>query len=89
LLDHADMLDEAERSMHDALCILSQTVKVRIAIWLWLVPVILVEAHTSLTRFDVAQSKSTVLGGGCSEMLMSEAVDELVKITPGKEVLTL
>jgi T-complex protein 1 subunit beta len=51
------ILDEAERSLHDALCILSQTTK----------------------------NVRTVLGGGCSEMLMSEAVDELVKTTPGKE----
>ncbi|KAF8691063.1 hypothetical protein AX14_002827 [Amanita brunnescens Koide BX004] len=42
------MVDEAERSLHDALCVLSQTVKA--------------------TR--------TVLGGGCSEMLISCAVEE-------------
>ena len=42
------MIDEAERSLHDALSVLSQTVKE--------------------TRI--------VLGGGCSEMLMSCAVEE-------------
>ena len=42
------MVDEAERSLHDALCVLSQTVK----------------------------ETRTVLGGGCSEMLMSCAVEE-------------
>jgi chaperonin GroEL (HSP60 family) len=42
------MTDEAERSLHDALSVLSQTVKE--------------------TRI--------VLGGGCSEMLMSVAVEE-------------
>jgi T-complex protein 1 subunit beta len=50
------MLDEAERSLHDALCVLSQTVK----------------------------ETKTVLGGGCSEMLMAEAVDELAVSIPGK-----
>jgi len=51
------ILDEAERSLHDALAVLSQTIK----------------------------STRTVLGGGCSEMLMSNAVEQLVQQTPGKE----
>jgi len=51
------ILDEAERSLHDALCVLSQTTK----------------------------NTRTVLGGGCSEMLMAYAVDQLVNSTPGKE----
>jgi len=55
------ILDEAERSMHDALCILTQTVK-----------------HTRV-----------VFGGGCSEMLMSKAVDAIVPTTPGKESLAV
>ncbi|KAI0301908.1 TCP-1/cpn60 chaperonin family-domain-containing protein [Multifurca ochricompacta] len=42
------MIDEAERSLHDALSVLSQTVK----------------------------ETRVVLGGGCSEMLMSVAVEE-------------
>jgi hypothetical protein len=72
----AEILDEAERSLHDALCILSQTVK----------------------------NPKTVWGGGASEMLMSQAVENLVRTdakfdekdltnkekllmaTPGKEV---
>ena len=37
--------DEAQRSLHDALCVLSQT---------------------------VASDKSTVLGAGCSEMIMAK-----------------
>ena len=41
------LLDEAERSLHDALCVLSQTIR----------------------------NPQTVLGGGCSEMLMAAAVD--------------
>mmetsp|Transcript_7842 Transcript_7842/g.12556 ORF Transcript_7842/g.12556 Transcript_7842/m.12556 type:complete len:532 (+) Transcript_7842:56-1651(+) len=55
------ILDEAERSLHDALCVLSQTVK--------------------FTK--------TVYGGGCSEMLMAEAVDKLARSTPGKESLAM
>jgi len=51
------MLDEAERSLHDALCVISQTVK----------------------------TSRTVLGGGASEMLMSQAVEKLAAQTEGKE----
>lgn len=73
------ILDEAERSLHDALCILSQTVK----------------------------NPKTVWGGGSSEMLMAQAVENLLKhdakfdekdltaaqkqamATPGKEILAI
>ena len=53
------MVDEAERSLHDALSVLSQTVKE--------------------TRI--------VLGGGCSEMLMSCAVDEAARKVKGKKAI--
>jgi T-complex protein 1 subunit beta len=55
------MVDEAERSLHDALSVLSQTV----------------------------QETRTVLGGGCSEMLMSCAVDNLAKKVEGKKSLAV
>ncbi|ORX93350.1 T-complex protein 1 subunit beta [Basidiobolus meristosporus CBS 931.73] len=55
------ILDEAERSLHDVLCVLSQTVK----------------------------EPRTILGGGCSEMLMSKAVDELAAVTPGKQAIAM
>ncbi|RKP06644.1 T-complex protein 1 subunit beta [Thamnocephalis sphaerospora] len=55
------LLDEAERSLHDALCVLSQTVK----------------------------EPRTVLGGGCSEMLMAKAIDEMAASTPGKKALAI
>jgi len=55
------MLDEAERSLHDALCVLSQTVK----------------------------EPRTVLGGGCSEMVMAKAVDKAAETTPGKPALAV
>lgn len=53
------LLDEAERSLHDALSVLSQT--------------------TSEPR--------TVLGGGCTEMLMSKAVDDAAAKTAGKKAI--
>src|SRR6185369_17290947 len=55
------LLDEAERSLHDALSVLTQTVK----------------------------ETRTVLGGGCSEMLMSKAVDELADRTAGKKAIAI
>lgn len=55
------MVDEAERSLHDALSVLSQTV----------------------------QETRTVLGGGCSEMLMSCAVDNMGKTVEGKKSLAV
>merc|ERR1712002_1443233 len=51
------IIGEAERSLHDALCVLTSTVK----------------------------EPRTVYGGGCSEMVMAKAVEELAAITPGKE----
>ena len=53
------LLDEAERSLHDALCVLSQT---------------------------VAEPR-TLLGGGCAEMLMAKAVDEVAVGIPGKQAI--
>lgn len=55
------ILDEADRSLHDALCVLSQTVK----------------------------ETRTVFGGGCSEMLMADAVSKLAAKTPGKEAVAM
>lgn len=55
------MVDEAERSLHDALSVLSQTVKE--------------------TRI--------VLGGGCSETLMSCAVEEAARKTVGKKAIAV
>ncbi|CEP20322.1 T-complex protein 1 subunit beta Short=TCP-1-beta; AltName: Full=CCT-beta [Cyberlindnera jadinii] len=55
------VLDEAERSLHDALSVLSQT--------------------TKETR--------TVLGAGCSEMVMSKAVDTVAQNVEGKKALAV
>ncbi|ABN66129.2 predicted protein [Scheffersomyces stipitis CBS 6054] len=54
-------LDEAERSLHDALSVLSQTTK----------------------------ETKTVLGGGCSEMIMSRAVDQTAANETGKKSLAI
>lgn len=51
------IIGEADRSIHDALCVLTSTVK----------------------------EPRTVFGGGCSEMIMAQAVMELAAKTPGKE----
>jgi T-complex protein 1 subunit beta len=51
------ILDEAERAIHDVLCVLYSTVK----------------------------ETRTVFGGGCSEALMAQAVQQLVEKTSGKE----
>jgi T-complex protein 1 subunit beta len=55
------ILDEAERSLHDALCVVSQTLK----------------------------ETRTVLGAGCSEMVMAKAVEEEARKTPGKKALAM
>lgn len=57
----SQMVDEADRSLHDALSVLSQTVK----------------------------ESGVCLGGGCSEMLMANRVDEAAKKTVGKQALAV
>jgi T-complex protein 1 subunit beta len=57
----SQMVDEAERSLHDALSVLSQTVK----------------------------ESRVVLGGGCSEMLMSNAVEEEARKVSGKKAIAV
>jgi T-complex protein 1 subunit beta len=57
----SQLLEEAERSLHDALAVLSQTV---------------IETRT-------------VLGGGCSEMLMANAVDNAAHNTAGKKAIAV
>ncbi|ODV90385.1 hypothetical protein CANCADRAFT_31370 [Tortispora caseinolytica NRRL Y-17796] len=55
------VLDEAERALHDALSVLSQTV----------------------------EETRTVFGGGCSEMVMSKAVDNAARNIDGKQALAV
>lgn len=55
------MVDEAERSLHDALSVLSQTVR----------------------------ETRVVLGGGCAETLMAEAVDHAARGVRGKTALAV
>lgn len=56
-----ELLEEADRSIHDALCVLSQAVN----------------------------DRKTTLGGGCAEMLMAKAVDEVAAKTSGKQALAV
>merc|ERR1711988_913757 len=53
------VVDEAHRSLHDALCVLSQTVK----------------------------ATAVLPGGGATEMLMAQAVEEASKKVSGKQFL--
>ncbi|KAH0790273.1 T-complex protein 1 subunit beta [Histomonas meleagridis] len=55
------MLDEADRSIHDALCVIA----------------------------SMMSEKRTVLGAGCSEVLMADAVETEAKKTPGKVSLAM
>merc|ERR1712070_741727 len=55
------VLEEAERSVHDALCVLMTTVK----------------------------ENGTVYGGGCMEVLMAQAIEEVAAETPGKVSLAM
>jgi T-complex protein 1 subunit beta len=55
------LLDEAERSLHDALAVLTQTVK----------------------------NSRTIMGGGCTEVLMAQAIDAKVPSVPGKKALAM
>jgi len=58
---NSHVVDEAHRSLHDALCVLSQTVK----------------------------NTSVLPGGGASEMLMAQAVEEASKTVASKHVLAM
>lgn len=55
------ILDEAERSIHDAICVISETIK----------------------------ETRTILGAGCSEFLMAEAIEKQAKSIPGKAQLAM
>ena len=55
------LLDEMDRSIHDALCILTQTIR----------------------------DSKVVLGGGCCELLMAQAVGREAAKTKGKEALAM
>jgi len=55
------IISEAQRSLHDALCVMMSTVK----------------------------ETKTTYGGGCSEMLMANAVSDVAASTPGKEAMAM
>jgi T-complex protein 1 subunit beta len=57
----SQLLEEAERALHDALCILMSTLK----------------------------EPRTIYGGGCTEILMAQAIDHQVESTAGKQALAM
>ncbi|NXT24940.1 TCPB protein, partial [Syrrhaptes paradoxus] len=67
------ILDEAERSLHDALCVLAQTVKDPRTVY----------GGGKYKTFVCLELT------GCSEMLMANAVTELAMRTPGKESVAM
>ncbi len=74
------ILDEAERSIHDALCVLSQTVKEpRICYGGGLLKIWFL--FTILEKFNIWL--------GAAEMLMATAVSQLAEKTPGKESVAI
>lgn len=56
-----ELLEEVERSIHDALCVLASAVN----------------------------EKKITLGGGCAEMLMAKAVDDVAGRTTGKKTIAV
>eukprot|EP00620_Florenciella_sp_RCC1587_P023835 CAMPEP_0182567170 /NCGR_PEP_ID=MMETSP1324-20130603/8455_1 /TAXON_ID=236786 /ORGANISM="Florenciella sp., Strain RCC1587" /LENGTH=526 /DNA_ID=CAMNT_0024781113 /DNA_START=43 /DNA_END=1623 /DNA_ORIENTATION=- len=55
------LLDEAERSLHDALCVLARTV--------------------AITK--------TIPGGGCTEMAMAQAIEQVIPSIAGKQAIAM
>ncbi|NXI24855.1 TCPB protein, partial [Sterrhoptilus dennistouni] len=83
------ILDEAERSLHDALCVLAQTVKDTRTVYGGGEDQILCPV-THFVLLNVRYVTSVCLQcTGCSEMLMANAVAELAVRTPGKESVAM
>ena len=68
------LLEEAERSLHDALAILQQTLE---------------ENEGILSEQQTLRHPERTLGGGCAEMAMAEAVDRLEPQVSGKKALAV
>lgn len=77
------ILDEAERSLHDALCVLSQTTaEPRIVFGGGTC-----QHHSYAWGATMTQLRSCPTG--CAEMAMSNAVDKLAAATPGKDSVAI
>ena len=76
------ILDESERSLHDALCVLQQTVKETRVVY---------GGGEGGGRNNLLQRQklSPTFLAGSSEMLMAAAVQELANKTPGKESMAV
>lgn len=92
------ILDEAERSLHDALCVLTQTVKETRTVFgggacLTLLALAwLLQSTADAPPFfflDSHTSNPPLHIVGCSEMLMATAVENLARTTAGKEAAAM
>lgn len=87
------ILDEAERSLHDALCVLAQTVKEPRTVYgggVFTVTLVQVTKLSFLTSTNYFYLLPFVCPSpGCSEMLMAKVVTDLANRTPGKEAVAM
>ena len=72
------ILDEAQRSLHDALCVLIQTVKES--------RIVYGGGEKKIEQIDTSLCTQST---GCSELLMASAVQDLAAKTPGKESMAM
>ena len=85
--DH--MLDEAERSLHDALCVLSQTVKgIFFLFFFFFFFFFFLFSFRFFSNSSFVESM-VLCGGGSSEMAMSSAVMEVAQKTSTKESVAI
>ncbi len=84
------ILDEAERSLHDALCVLSQTVKETKTVFGGGEHITCQLLSIRMSRPDqVTKHFDRFRLVGSSEMLMANAVSQLAAKTPGKEAMAM
>ena len=84
------VLDEAERSLHDALCVLVTAVKDPRAVYGGgCCEVVRRVALASAWRADSSRVRVTIPSSDSLPQAMAEAVDELAKTTPGKKALAI
>jgi hypothetical protein len=74
--------DEAERSLHDALCVLTETIKGTYSAQSWFVTFWLLMTCNDDNHWHITETR-VVCGGGCMEMLMANAIDKQIPSTAG------
>lgn len=78
------ILEEAERSLHDALCVLTQTVKETRTVFGGGLELLRAQSNR-IVRTRISLSLLVYSVAGASELLMAKAVGHLASKTPGKE----